>query len=89
MRSTRPVKMELFYSPDEYIGSNFLSALTGTTFIYDIIDSKLDLKRTHIIYHCKDCEANRFSTRHKNCLSGGRYCGMGKGKLYSGEEVMV
>ncbi len=78
----------MYYSPEEYIGSKFVADFTNSTFIYDLIDKKIEFERHPILYHCKSCEKLGYTFVKKGCFGGGRYCALDKSSEVTSEKIL-
>ena len=83
------MNLKLYYSPEEYQGTQFLGELMNSLFINDVVNKTIEIEQHFVILHCKYCEEKNYATMKEDCLSGGRYCALpGRDKL-KGERVLM
>ena len=82
------IVMDLFYSPDEFQGTKFISEFANSRFVHDLDDGKIEFHRHYVILHCNSCEKKRYTRPKENCISGGRYCALSNRDNVSGESVL-
>lgn len=57
--------------------------------MWDIINKKIDLDVTHILYHCSQCKERNYSSKMKDCFSGGRYCAIPKSEMITADKILT